>query len=128
MSSACLPLLRSVSSTFFIGVVDQFCSDLFNELKFLFHLRNDSLILAEISLLLVFGSKGPQNRAFCKVFRTFYHFISLKQSERRIIVVLDFPFQIPCLAKFYNHVHNILRLFDDSAKFLFTTSEAEHDH
>ena len=28
---------------------------------------------------------------------------------------------------FYNHVDNILRLFDGSASFPFTTSETKHD-
>ena len=49
----------------------------FNEVTLFLHLRNDSLLLAEIPLLLVFGQKGPKIWHFCKFFRKFCGFIFL---------------------------------------------------
>ena len=64
MLSAYLSLSISVSSTFFIEVDDYFSSDFFNEVTLFLQLKNDSLIFAEISLLLEFGEEDPKIRYF----------------------------------------------------------------
>ena len=64
MLSAYLSLSQSVSSTFFIEVDDYFSSDFFNEVTLFLQLKNDSLIFAEISLLLEFGEEDPKIRYF----------------------------------------------------------------
>ena len=66
----------------------------------IFNLINGSLINAEVLLLVVFVSKGPQNRLFRKFFGKLCHFIFCKTSKRRISVILDFPSQIAWLGKF----------------------------
>ena len=64
MLSAYLSLSQSVSSTFFIEVDDYFSSDFFNEVTLFLQLKNDSLIFAEISLLLEFGEEDSKIRYF----------------------------------------------------------------
>ena len=74
----------------FIGCVDQvntFC-------------KSFCLIFFQLfwwSYIILTSKKWQPN--FSKVFRKFVILFSLKLSERRIIVILDFSFQIPCLAK-----------------------------
>ena len=74
LPSARVSLLRLVSLAVFIGVVNQFLSDFFNEVTLFEYLRNDSLVFVEIPLFLVFGLKGPQNREFCIVLGIFFSF------------------------------------------------------
>ena len=51
------------------------------------YLRKDSLILAGISLLLVFGQKDHKIGLFVRILESFVILFSLKLSERRIIVI-----------------------------------------
>ena len=78
MLSAYLSLSQSVSSTFFIEVDDYFSSDFFNEVTLFLQLKNDSLIFAEISLLLVFGEEVPKIRYFASFL---VNFVILRKTQ-----------------------------------------------
>lgn len=60
-----------------------------NKVTFFLHLRNDSRIFSDMSLLLVFVPNGPQIRTFYIFLRTFCHFISL-QSKKTLLWYLTF--------------------------------------
>ena len=85
MLSAYLSLSQSVSSTFFIEVDDYFSSDFFNEVTLFLQLKNDSLIFAEISLLLVFGKEVPKIRYFVSFLESFIILLSSKQFEGELL-------------------------------------------
>ena len=100
----CPSLVWLVNSALFLGVVDQSFPGVFHKAALTRDLRTDSLILAEISFLLVFG----QIMHF--IFnRTFYMFFFLKilsfdtpekRYEKRIIVILVLSFQFLCQTRF----------------------------
>ena len=61
------------------SAVDYFSSNFLNEVTLFQHLRNDSLIIAKISIQLIFKTKAPQNTAFRCCFLKLCYFTFLKE-------------------------------------------------